>query len=76
MASTMSTMGSHSPPIMIESHTKWAKPEDWDKYRNTITALFMCHSLPNVIRIMREEHQFYATCALPPLPVRARPGRD
>ncbi|KAI1846835.1 hypothetical protein JX266_007056 [Neoarthrinium moseri] len=41
--------------------TQWAKPEDWERYRNTITALFMCHSLPVVMRIMREEHQFHAT---------------
>ncbi|KAM0811547.1 hypothetical protein AB5N19_11903 [Seiridium cardinale] len=54
------------PPIMAapstsRSKTQWAKPQDWDRYRNTITALFMCHSLPVVMRIMREEHQFHAT---------------
>ncbi|KAK6085225.1 hypothetical protein SCUP515_01043 [Seiridium cupressi] len=54
------------PPIMTTmpasgSKTQWAKPQDWDRYRNTITALFMCHSLPVVMRIMREEHQFHAT---------------
>ncbi|KAH8660189.1 hypothetical protein BX600DRAFT_467373 [Xylariales sp. PMI_506] len=43
------------------SRDKWAKPEDWARYRNTITALYMCHSLPNVIRMMREDHGFYAT---------------
>ncbi|ETS84611.1 hypothetical protein PFICI_02636 [Pestalotiopsis fici W106-1] len=41
--------------------TQWAKPQDWEKFRNTITALFMCHSLPVVMRVMREEHQFHAT---------------
>lgn len=41
--------------------TQWAKPQDWEKYRNTITALFMCHSLPVVMRVMREEHHFHAT---------------
>ena len=43
------------------SQDKWAKAEDWDKFRNTITALYLCHSLPNVIRIMRDEHDFHAT---------------
>ncbi|KAH6647078.1 hypothetical protein BKA67DRAFT_650261 [Truncatella angustata] len=42
----------------------WAKPEDWDKYQNTITALFMCHSLPVVMRVMRDEHQFNATAKM------------
>ncbi|KAH8645448.1 hypothetical protein BX600DRAFT_444449 [Xylariales sp. PMI_506] len=40
---------------------KWAKPEDWARFRGTITDLYMSHSLPNVIRIMREEHNFHAT---------------
>ncbi|KAK8109591.1 hypothetical protein PG999_007728 [Apiospora kogelbergensis] len=48
------------PPSM-DSQSKWAKPEDWNKYKNTISALFMCHSLPNVMRIMREDHEFHAT---------------
>ncbi|KAI1874597.1 hypothetical protein JX265_004805 [Neoarthrinium moseri] len=56
-------MEQSSPPVTMASRSKtqWAKPEDWDKFRNTITALFMCHSLPVVMRIMREEHQFNAT---------------
>ncbi|KAK6839981.1 hypothetical protein PG987_005847 [Apiospora arundinis] len=45
----------------LDSQSKWAKPEDWNKYKNTISALFMCHSLPNVMRIMREDHEFHAT---------------
>ncbi|KAK8023820.1 Clr5 domain-containing protein [Apiospora rasikravindrae] len=45
----------------MDSQSKWAKPEDWAKYKNTISALFMCHSLPNVMRIMREDHEFHAT---------------
>ncbi|KAI0120655.1 hypothetical protein BJ170DRAFT_600389 [Xylariales sp. AK1849] len=43
------------------SRTKWAKPEDWERLRNTITALWMMHSLPVVMRIMRDEHDFHAT---------------
>lgn len=48
-------------PIMSDAQSKWAKPEEWNKYKNTISALFMCHSLPNVMRIMREDHDFHAT---------------
>ncbi|KAF3019274.1 hypothetical protein E8E14_006539 [Neopestalotiopsis sp. 37M] len=47
--------------VAMGTKTQWAKPQDWEKYRNTITALFMCHSLPVVMRVMREEHQFHAT---------------
>ncbi|KAK6856571.1 Clr5 domain-containing protein [Apiospora arundinis] len=46
---------------MSDAQSKWAKPEEWNKYKNTISALFMCHSLPNVMRIMREDHDFHAT---------------
>ncbi|KAI0153348.1 hypothetical protein BJ166DRAFT_500322 [Pestalotiopsis sp. NC0098] len=49
------------PTVAMGTKTQWAKPQDWDKFRNTITALFMCHSLPVVMRVMREEHQFHAT---------------
>lgn len=57
-------MEQQPPPIMTTApgpKTQWARPDDWEKYRHTITALFMCHSLPVVMRIMREEHQFRAT---------------
>lgn len=54
-------METPAPLPAFESQAKWAKAEDWVKFRTTITELFMRHSLPNVIRIMREEHQFHAT---------------
>lgn len=54
-------MMEQQPTVAMGTKTQWAKPQDWDKYRNTITALFMCHSLPVVMRVMREEHQFHAT---------------
>lgn len=58
----MDTMDpSRSGMATLDSQSKWAKPEDWKKYQNTISALFMCHSLPNVMRIMREDHDFHAT---------------
>ncbi|KAK8102293.1 Clr5 domain-containing protein [Apiospora sp. TS-2023a] len=58
----MDTMDpSRSGMATLDSQSKWAKPEDWAKYKNTISALFMCHSLPNVMRIMREDHDFHAT---------------
>ncbi|KAH8645364.1 hypothetical protein BX600DRAFT_519546 [Xylariales sp. PMI_506] len=48
--------------IMVTSaQDKWAKPEDWARFQGTITDLYMSQSLPNVIRIMREEHNFHAT---------------
>ena len=52
------------PSIMApaaSTRSKWAKPEDWEKYKNTIQALFMMHSLSNVMRIMRDDHNFHAT---------------
>ncbi|KAK8005551.1 Clr5 domain-containing protein [Apiospora arundinis] len=52
--------GATGAPAM-GSQSKYAKAEDWGKYRNTISALFMCHSLPNVMRIMRDDFQFHAT---------------
>ncbi|ORY70198.1 uncharacterized protein BCR38DRAFT_405828 [Pseudomassariella vexata] len=45
----------------MASQKKWAKPEDWERLRNTISALWMLHSLPVVMRVMREEHDFHAT---------------
>lgn len=54
------TLPSTTAPTMT-TQSKWAKPEDWDKYKNTIQALFMMHSLSNVMRIMRDDHNFHAT---------------
>lgn len=48
----------------MSTQSKWARPEDWDKYKNTIQALFMMHSLSNVMRIMRDDHDFHATAKM------------
>ncbi|KAH8659845.1 hypothetical protein BX600DRAFT_513509 [Xylariales sp. PMI_506] len=45
----------------MNSQDKWAKPEDWVRFRTIITDLYMTHSLSEVLRIMREEHNFHAT---------------
>ncbi len=42
---------------------KWATPQDWAFHQETITKLYYDEDmrLKDVIRIMEEEHGFYAT---------------
>lgn len=54
-------------PPAVSQHT-WAKPEDWDRYKNVIHGLYCVADKPlkQVMQIMREKHGFHATW-VPPL---------
>ena len=56
--------GSRRPSVAASAQgTRWAADSDFEKYRNTITRLYMDEHrvLRDVMRIMEREYDFYAT---------------
>jgi hypothetical protein len=55
--------GAPTMETSIKPQITWAKPEDWDTHRQTITRLYADEdkSLSEVMAIMKRDHSFYAT---------------
>lgn len=48
---------------MPPTRKQWAKPEDWDRVRQTIKLLYKDEGkqLKEVMSVMEHEHEFFAT---------------
>lgn len=55
-----------STPPGQDSQKKWATAEDWASHKDTIIRLYSNRNLTlkQVVSIMREKHQFFATWVL------------
>lgn len=48
-------------PTTTSGQRQWATPEMWHSYRGTISELYQNHTLKDVMKIMADEHKFFAT---------------